>query len=148
MSNEVKQPMTVNALSEELGVDRRTMKKAVAALTPRRTEGKNKYYDPDEAAAALENRSSSQIDKEIKAERLRRLKQENDAFAGKFIDREELASRLGGLCVEIDATLKAKLINEWPATGAGMPADELRKLGQEQHTKIVNRFKEFAEQWG
>ena len=145
------QTTTVNELAQKHGADRRTVKRILTPLKPNRI-GRFDHY-PTAAAEKLmaEHRQQQRATSDDRKENIRlkneKLAVEIGLLKGKFIDREELAGRLRGLCTEVNATLIQQLTVAWPAAAAGLPPDELRALGVKTHSAIVNRFKDFAAQW-
>lgn len=138
---------TMKQASTALGVSLKVLKRAKAAGCPGFVKGSR--VELNATRKWLEENpetgdADAGHDEQLKAERVRKLRIENDKAEGLLISKAELAERLIGLCGQIDGTLKNKLCTEWPAAGAGMPADELAKFGIETHRSIVQQFKAFA----
>lgn len=55
---------TINSLSEELGFDRRTLKKRLKNVAPVKVEGRSRYYSLSQVLSVLQPKASPEISKQ------------------------------------------------------------------------------------
>jgi transcriptional regulator with XRE-family HTH domain len=116
--------MTINALSNRYGLDRRTLRKYLHGVAPVDTRGSHKFYSLDSVEQAIEVARKRPLDAEgeikleILKERLRAAKFRNECEEGKWERREELGAELeritilqrAFLCHQMPHALAYKLI--------------------------------------
>lgn len=143
--------LTIHALCRLTGNDKRTWANWLRPHAPEGGTDKRPKWRwatamtaaagalPGEDLAALKQRRE-ELQVELLEVKLAREK-------GLVIDRTELGERLAELAAAVDGILKQKLVSEWPGQAQGLPAAELRSLGEQQHSEIVDRIKRFALTW-
>jgi hypothetical protein len=118
---------TVNGLSEQTGVDRRTIKKRLRDVAPRKTDGGNKLYALEDLTAATEQTTDSDSLKEQKLkEEVRKLKLANDIKERLLVPRQEQAAAIRRAGAGIVPIGEAKFVNEAPVAGSMLEVPQLR----------------------
>lgn len=118
--------LTVWALAERIGCDRKTVSARVRKLQPAKIEKGHKLYrlsDVEEIFRAEADAKAPGLDKlkaEKMAEEVRRLKQRNDREAHVLVERALVVERLAEFFSWQVAALRQKIENEYPAKAAMM----------------------------
>lgn len=87
------------------------------------------------------------INKQIAQEKLRKVRFENDAKEGLFLPRDEWGARLLALGLEIKATLRRKLEEEYPDRQTMKPREEILRLNRQLVDELCHKFQEGTAKW-
>jgi hypothetical protein len=137
---------SVNRLSQITGADRRTIGKVVVGLTPARSEGKTKFYRLGDVEEALAHRPAPLKDEKTEEE-IRKLRMANDEKAGLLISKAIVADSVRRLQAKVKPLLFQKLMNEYPASVAGMTVAQARDYGGRLFDKVMREFQSWADLW-
>lgn len=84
---------------------------------------------------------------EIDAEKLRKLKRENDEGDGRLADKEKLAEAVGPLLTSFRDLSYQKLENEIPMAMAGMDVPQARIIGRRYADELLRKLQDIFRAW-
>lgn len=141
-------PFSINALSEMTGVDRRTLKKHLASVTPKKVEGVSKLYELADVEAALpkESQGGSLRDEKLREE-IRKLRIKNDRDQGLVVPRARVAESISRILPTAMGQLEQKLVNEYPSAVAGLDVPQARVYGKRVFDDLAASLRAFEKEW-
>ena len=139
--------LTVHALSVELGLDPRTVRKRLvdAGLFPPEEHRREKVLDAIRPKAG--DKSSAAIKERKTFEEWRRLKITNDAAESLLIERAVVAETIRKLAGKMAALLDSKLEQEYPAIVAGLDVPAARIYGKKLNDQLRAEVQSWAGAW-
>ena len=139
---------TINGLSDETGVDRRTIKKRLANTEPRRVDNGQKYYALEdlEAATAQAKEDSPLRDQKLREE-VRKLKIANDAKESVLVKRADVAAAIRRALALVATISESKLVNEFPIAVSGLDVPQARIYGRRLHDSLMAECQKLAREF-
>ena len=142
--------VSVNALSDETGIDRRTIKHRLkkAGLVVVKKEGRAELYEKGPAIEAIQPKveEASPLKTKIEFEKWRKLKIENDTKDGLLIPRAEVRERIAATNAKVHALL-TQVENDAPSLFAGKDNFEVMESAGKAMDDVRLAWHSFAELW-
>lgn len=139
---------TINGLSDETGVDRRTIKKRLAGTEPRKVEGSSKLYALDDLANATADATDNDPLRDQKLrEEVRKLKIANDAKDRILVPKSDVAAAVRRALAQVATISESKLVNEYPTAVAGLDVPQARIYGRRLHDALMGECQKLAKEF-
>jgi hypothetical protein len=131
------QGLTINALSEQTGIDRRTLKKRLTTVKQQPGGG---YLLADVEAAAKAGAEGGSLRDEKLREEIRKLRIQNDQKERELVNRRDVAGAIRKTLPEIPKILDQKLVQEAPT-----PEEKIR--ARKAIDEAVRVIEQMAKDW-
>jgi hypothetical protein len=139
---------SINGLSEQTGVDRRTIKKRLRDIPPRKMDGVSAMYALEDLTNATAQTTEADTLKEQKlSEEVRKLRIKNDKDEGKLVARTEVASAVRRALAQVATLSESKLVNEYPTAVAGLDCPQARVYGKRLHDALMEECQKLAKEF-
>lgn len=105
------------------------------------------WWEENEANLPTGDAEHDAINREIAREKLRKVRFENDAKEGKYIEKEAWAARVLALGLELKSILRRKLEEEFPDRQANRSREEILGINRGLVDELCKKFQEEAAKW-
>lgn len=139
--------LSVNALSNVTGRDRRTIDKMLAGVAPASIVAGRKLYTLESLELAAKAKPDRGLREQKIAEEVRKLRIKNDRDEGKVIAVEHVMRVMSRILVRVDAMIEQKLSNEYPSAVAGMDVPQARIFGKRLGDQMRAELQSMGREW-
>ena len=139
---------SISGLSEQTGTDRRTLRKRLRDVVPRKMKGVSAMYALEDLAAATSATTDADTLKEQKlAQEVRKLKLANDIKERLVVSKSEVASAIRRALAQVAGLSESKLVNEYPTAVSGLDIPQARLYGKRLHDSLMEECQKLAKEF-
>lgn len=140
--------LSINALAEQTGFDRRTIRKRLVEAGMFPLDGHTRAEILDALKPKSGDKPGDSIKEKLVFEQWRKFRIRNDVDEGILIPRSYVAATVRRLGGKFTRLLDDKLENEYPAAIGGLDVPAAREYGKRLNDAIRAEVNSWASEWG